>query len=249
MKGKLYRRKRSIAKRVYRKGKSPFNSYSRTKQLIKLINKVSLKKAETKQGHFNEENVNMNHNSGILRTNILYTTQGTTDTETGASNFANRIGDEVIARGIKFKFWIANKYDRPNILYRLVIFKYQSLKTPVSSDLWKGANGNKIMDDFDREAFTPLYQRIFKIQMGVSGVLKYNETLTTNYDAYKKEAFKYLSVYVPLKNMKIKYSDGGNIPKFTNVGMVLIPYDAYGTLTTDTVASVNWSYKFYFKDP
>lgn len=245
MKGKIYRRKRSIAKRVYRKGKSPFNSYSRTKQLIKLINKVSLKKAETKQGHFNEENVNMNHNSGILRTNILYTTQGTTDTETGASNFANRIGDEVIARGVKFKFWVANKSDRPNLMYRLVIFKYQSLKTPVSTDLWKGANGNKMMDDFDRESFTPLYQRIFKVQQGFSAAVAQENTAYLK----SKEAFKYLSVYIPLKNQKVKYSDGGNVPKFTNVGMVLIPYDAHGTLTTDTIASVNWSYKFYFKDP
>lgn len=249
MKGKLYGRKKSYAKRVYRKGKSPFRSYSRTKQLVKLINKISLKKAETKQTHFCEENVNMNHNSGILRRKLLQTNQGITDTDTGTSAYSNRIGDEIVARGIKFKFWIANKDDRPNLMYRLIVFKYQSLTTPTSTDIFKGSNGNRIMDDFDREAFTPLYQKIFKIQIGNSMSVKQGTAFITPADFLRKEAYKYISFYVPLKNMKIKYADGGNVPKFNDIAMYLVPYDAYGTLTTDTIASVNWSYKFYFKDP
>lgn len=245
MKGKVYRRKRSYAKRVYKKGKSPFTSYSRTKQLIKLINKVSLKKAETKQAHFSQENINLNHNGGMFITGLLRTEQGITDSDTGSSAYANRIGDEIIGRGIKFKFWIANKAGRPNLLYRLVVFRYQSLKTPVSSDVWKGSSGNKIMDDFDKEAFTPLYQRIFKIQKGFSAVA----SDATFGDQNNVECAKYVSFYINLKNQKIKYADGGTIPKFTNLGVLLIPYDAWGTLSTDTVASVAWSYKFYFKDP
>lgn len=229
--------KKSFKKRGIKKGK-----YGGTKNLISLIKKVSLKNSETKYNHSITENYNMLHNGGMIVNSLLYCQQGITDTGTGLSSYSNRIGDEVIGRGIQIKLWVANKLDRPNVMYRLIVYKYQAQSAPIASALFKGANPNRIMDDIDREYITPVYQRIFNLQVGYSASA--GGTSNTG-----KEAHKYLSVYIPLKNKKIHYADGGTLPKFFNYGYYLVPYDSYGTLPTDNIASVSHSWKFYFKDP
>jgi len=50
--------------------------------------------------------------------------------------------------------------------------------------------------------------------------------------------------------MKVKYVNTHvGQPKFIDYGVCIVPYDAWGTLETDNIASVTWSYKLYFKDP
>lgn len=227
--------KRSIKRAGISKGKS---------SLVSLIKKVALKQTETKYNHYTVENIQLNHNSGNMKTGLLYCTQGITDTGTGSSAFANRVGDEIIARGISIKLWIANKLDRPNVMYRLIVFKYQAMSVPTSSALFKGAIGNKIMDDLDKEYITPVYQKIFNLQVGYSAA-----ATATAGDTDGKEAHRYLNVWIPLKDKKIHYVDGGSLPKFIDYGFYLIPYDSYGTLITDVIASYSYQYKLYFKDP
>lgn len=155
-----------------------------TQRLVNLIKKVSLKNSETKYTHYLIENQDMNHNSGYLKLNLLQLTQGTADTQSGTSFYACRIGDEVIARGIGFKLWIANKKDRPNVMYRVIIFKYQSGTVPSSSAIFVGANGNKIMDDIDREYVTVVYQKIFNLQVGYSASVSDGSSTAYNREAH-----------------------------------------------------------------
>lgn len=236
--------KRVFKKKSYVK-KRGVRRVSRKSSLISLIKKVSLKNVETKSTHTIHENVNINHNTGYIYTNLLKTSQGITDTDTGTSAYANRIGDELLARGISIKLWIANKLDRPNVMYRIGVFKYQAASVPTLSQIFTGANGNRMMDNLDKEFITVVYQKIINLQTGVSG------TLPIGSDATKwaqKEAHKYLKLWIPLKNKKILYNNSGSVPKFIDYGFFIVPYDSYGTLTTDTIASFAYEQQFYFKD-
>lgn len=236
--------KRNYKRKTFaKKNKKPIKRFSNRKSLISLIKKVSLKNVETKQTHRIVENINVNHNSGYIFTNLLTSYQGITDTDTGAIFNSTRIGDEVIAKGISIKLWIANKLDRPNIMYRLIVFKYQSQSPPTLTTIFTGANGNKMMDDIDKEYITPVYQKLFNLQVGYSAY-----ATGTGGDTDGREAHTYKKIYIPLKNKKIVYNNGGNIPKFIDYGFALIPYDSYGTLTTDNIASFTYQMKFYFKD-
>jgi len=235
---KTYKKKPTYKKkRVYKK-----KGLSKRSSLVSLIKSISLKQVETKATHRIEENVNINHNSGYLFTNLLKTQQGITDTDTGSTAYANRLGDEVIARGLSIKLWIANKLDRPNIMFRYGIFKYQAGSIPTLSQIFVGANGNRMMDKLDSEYITIVYQKIINLQAGVSGLL------TSGSGFQNKEAHTYRKIWIPLKNKKLVFNNGGSVPKFIDYGFFIVPYDSYGTLTTDTVASFAYEQQLYFKD-
>lgn len=223
-------RKKSV-KKVYRKS-------ANSKSLISLIKQVSLKNVETKTVHKIEENININHNSGYIFTNLLRTTQGLTDTDTGLTAFSNRLGDEIMARGISIKLWIANKRDRPNVMYRMGIFKYQSGSIPTLSQLFTGANPNRMMDKLDKEYITIVYQKMFNLQNNIA----FSDATHT------REAHTYRKIYINLKNKKITYNNGGSNPKFIDYGFFIVPYDSYGTLATDNIASFAYEQQLYFKD-
>ena len=242
----VYRKSVKTAKRNFKKkgaGLRKRTSYKKN-SLVSLIKKISLKNSETKYNHISSENIQLFHNGPNLVNNLLACTQGITDNGAGTNVLSNRIGDEVIGRGISLKMWIANKLDRPNVMFRLVVYKYQSQTTPASINIFKTGSGNKIMDDIDKEYITVVYQKIFNLQVGYSAF-----ATGTGGDTDGREAHTYRQVWIPLKNKKIHYNDGGSIPKFINYGFMLLPYDSFGTLTTDNIASYTYQYKYYFKDP
>lgn len=213
------------------------------KSLAKLIQKVSLKKVETKHTHNIYENLQLNHNTPAYAAGCLATTQSVADDDTGTVNTAVRIGDEVVARGLAFKFWFANKLDRPNVTYKIVIFRYQSGYTVASPDpFYAAGTTNYLIRDLNTEQFKILKVINFKIQTSAQRI-----TATDTFQG--AEGHKAISVYIPMKNMKIKYHNGSAIPKYTNIGYTVVAYDSYGTLTTDNIASYAVNFKFYFKDP
>jgi len=236
-------RRKSVKKVTRKFVKRTRKPTTKRSSLVKLIKSISLKNAETKYNHWLVENQNMFHNLGYIKTNLLNCTNGVGESNTGTNAFNHRIGDEIMARGISIKLWIANKLDRPNVMYRLVVFKYQSQSPPVSTALFKGANGNKIMDEIDKEYITPVYQKIFNLQVGYSAY-----ATGTAGDADGREAHTYKQIWIPLKNKKIHYVDGGSNPKFIDYGFFIVPYDSYGTLTTDNIASFAYEQQLYFKD-
>lgn len=231
--------KKSFNKRAVAKAK--------TASLVKLIKKVSLKNSETKNTHQISENNDLNHNTQYLTTNLLYTRQGISDNNTGTSSYSSRIGDEVIARGIQFKLWFATKYDRPNVMFKVVVFKYFSQSTPPTTIFKSQGSSNLMLRDLDVERIKVLKMKMFNMNIGTQFAVNSATSATANMG---KESHKYLKIYVPLKNAKIKYiADDSGTPMRYDIGLAVMCYDSYGTLTTDTIASYGVNCKFYFKDP
>lgn len=219
-------------------------SLARRKRLVKLIKNVSLKSAETKNTHFIYENLNLYHNVPTVGSGYLATTQSVGENNTVVpSNIACRIGDKVVARGVSFKFWLANKLDRPNVMYKIVFFKYQSAYSPVASDpYYQQGTTNYMIRDLDVEKFKVIKVLRFNVQTSAQRI--------TSTDTFQgAEGHKPVSVWIPMKNRQIVYENGSQTPKFENLGFSIVAYDSYGTLTTDNIASFAYNMKFYFKDP
>ena len=51
------------------------------------------------------------------------------------------------------------------------------------------------------------------------------------------------------KGKKIKYDEGGTVPKFKSIGLCVVCYDAFGTLQTDNIASYAYNATVGFIDP
>lgn len=236
---------RRIAKKIYRKGKSPFKSFLNTKKLVKLINKVSLKKAETKETHRIEENINLTHNTQSIKSSLLYTQQGLGDNDTGTSSFDCRVGNEIVARGLSIKMWFANKLDRPNVMYKVIVFKYRADQVPTNIFKSQGT-ANIMLRDIDTDRYTVLAVKQFNLNQGAA------ERIITATDSFAgTEGHIYKKFWVNMKNRKIQYTDNNSgSPKYYDVGFCVCAYDSYGTVQgVDIIASYAFNCKMYFKDP
>lgn len=218
---------------------------AKRKSLVNLIKKVSLKQAETKTAFSINENNQLYHNTVSIRQDLLYTGQGITDANNGTSAFNNRLGDTVIGRGVSIKLWLANKKDRPNVMYRIVVFRFTSGDTVTANDIFYSGVANFMLKDYNTEKVKILYSKVVNLQVGASQTPTDGQNIN-----YGKEAHKLIKIWIPLKNKKVVYeSDNSGTPKWSDIGFCVVPYDSYGTLTTDNIASMSYHTKFYFKDP
>jgi len=234
-------KKRTFAKK---KSANRRRTYSKNNSLVALIKKVSLKNSETKHTHAITENVQLNHNTPVIDIIHLQSTQSVGDNNTGTSNTACRVGDEVIARGLSYKFWLANKLDRPNVMYKIVFFKYKSNTTPSApAPYYAQGTSNYMIRDLDTEQFKIV--KIVKVNLENNG----QRIITVGGALVGAEGHRSVNVWIPLKNMKLKYENGSGTPHFMDYGFNIVAYDSYGTATTDTIASYSYNRKFYFKDP
>lgn len=226
--------RRTLKRRISRKKRS----------ITGLISKIMLKKCETKNTHSISENNTLYHNGESIVAGMLQTNQGIGDAQAGVSSFASRVGDQVTARGISVKIWLANKLDRPNVMYRITIFRYgQTLTTPTTVYASQSSS-NIMLRDYDTDKIRVIKTKIINCQVGTSHSVVSQGTWTP------REAHKLVKFWIPLKNKNIKYlADNSAVPTFSDYGVSIAAYDSYGTLTTDAISSYAINYKFYFKDP
>jgi len=233
-------RKKIVKKRVTRK---PYKKNNK-KSLVQLIKKVSLKQSETKHTVYLQENIQLNHNSNAVIGSVLATTQSVSDLSNSTNNTACRIGDQVKAVGVSFKFWFANKLDRPNVMYRLTFFYYQSSQTAGDPmPFYTQSNTNLMIRDLDTEKFKIIKAFRFNLQHAAQRIITVGGALVG------AEGHRFISVYLPMRLKTISYEDGSSRPRFLDIGYSIVAYDSAGTSTADQIASYAVTRKFYFKDP
>lgn len=228
-------------KRRPRKTKAPI------KKLAAQMKTIALRQTETKKSLFQQENIQFNHNTTLYIDKLFATTQGLANPDGYNNQFQNqRVGDEIIARGAKFKFYLLNKQDRPNVHYHLYFFLYNTQLSGTSlndSQFWRGTDG--IGGNMNRLVDTPNPERIKILKtMKVGGNY-------TNAGAFNgKEKGHYREIWVPFRNRKIRYrKDGSDVPMGWDFGCAIVAYDQFSSGPLDTIASHAMSYCLYFKDP
>ncbi len=227
--------KAALMKSLFKQGRShPGLSRNQAKSVRKIAKKTVMGLAETKTVGKQTENVQLFHNKALYVENLLACAQGTEDANNLASNKV-RIGDSIKLTNCNIKFWLSNKLDRPNVMYRLIMFWYDT-PTTLTDAVCFFTQSNKMLDRPNNESISIIDQKyIFSQAMYLNGTEKFEHsqlaTLKGNW-----------------KGRKIQYDEGGDKPKKRSIGVCVVCYDAYGTLQTDNIASLAYNYNTNFKD-
>lgn len=225
---------KKIHLKLKKRPRNPGLSKTQAKSVRKIAKTTVMRMAETKVFGDDEENVQLYHNKPLYLSNLLACKQGVKD-DNGLVAKDCRIGDQISLVNTNIKFWLSNKLDRPNCMYRLIMFWYDSSLT-LSDLICFFTQTNKMLDRPNNEQISVIDQKyIFSGPMYLNGTEKFEHsqiaTLNGNW-----------------KGRKIQYDDAGTIPKKRTIGVVAVVYDAYGTLQTDNIASLAYNYNVKFKD-
>lgn len=227
--------------------KKPVRKRAPTNRLAmaRMMQRISLRQCETKIASQATEQtgINLFHNKTHYVKNLLNTIQGVTNNP-GTEELANRLGNEVVARGLKIRFQVISAPEHPNFNFKYFVFRYETSKSLDDPLFWCGpagfgGNQNRMLDFVDTRNITILK----------SGLVQNRNKLPID-PQFGPVNNCYRDLWIPLNNKKIKY-DGNDSPnpKYTTIGMALVPFDANNTLETDIIAFWNYTTRFYYKDP
>ncbi len=218
-----------------RKKKAKGLSKQQVKSVKKIARSVAMSIPERKTFGFQEENIQLFHNKVHYLPAWLRCKQGTADPNNLSAQLV-RVGDEFYLRNVNIRFWLSNKLDRPNCMYKCYLFWYDSGLT-LSDALCYFTQTNKMLDRVNNENISIIDSKtIFSGPMYLNGTEKFEHsylcTLKGNW-----------------KSKKITYDEGGSVPKKRDIGTMVVAYDAYGTLQTDNIASYAYNGNVVIQDP
>jgi len=219
------------------------------------VNRVLLKKAETKYFDRGVEHNQLYHNTGF-GAGI-----GPTFPVASIPNFfnpwinivqgtgrQNRIGDKITPRGMRLKMYIANKADRPNTMVRIIVAVLPKVLNGsivgCQFDPFQGANsglcGNNMLLPADTDKGVKfLYDKIHHM----TG----SQRVTDNPAA--KEQTKVIKLWIKSRRgTPIVYDTTSTDIVNKPIAVYAIPYEQFSTLTSDNIASVACFQRLYFKD-
>lgn len=226
----------------------------RGKSLTSKIKQVSLAQCETKTAGqelgaiSGSAAVDMYHNRTHYVANLMKTLQGVT-ANPGANEVDNRVGNEVIARGLRIKLQFISDPAHPNVNIQGYVYKYESGEAQNDAAFWAGPSGAggtmiRFLDAPDTRKV-----KILKSFRVTNQNVSFNAPQTTvAASAYVHNVYK--DIWVPLKSQKVKYQgNNSGLPKYKDIGMCFVCFDANNTSQTDILSYLSYTVKFYFKDP
>ena len=222
------------------------------------VTRVLMKKAETKYYDRALENHQLYHNlgsniGGLVPVNVTSIPQffnpwafiGRGDQR------SQRIGDKITPRGMALKLYLANKFDRPNTMIRLIVAVLPKLVNGVVTTAQfdpfqianSGSNGNNMLFSADSNVGVKfLYDRIIRFNTAVAVPLAGGA-------GNNKENTKVIKLWIKRKRSRdIVYGDLALDIVNKPLAIYAIPYEQYSTFTTDNIASLAGYMRLYYKD-
>jgi hypothetical protein len=216
------------------------------------------KATETKFFDIAVENAQLYHNIGYHTTTPTVLSVPSSDSTffnpwadiPAGTGRANRIGDKITPLSMNLKIWLANKADRPNVMYRVIVVRcpksfgttimnYNNIYPFQLSQIGTTGNCMVLPLDYDK-GFKPYYDRVFNVQAGFS-------TLWGNTSG--KEVHKIINLKIKRRSRNSIVFDSSDGRIVNNpLALYIIPYDSYGTLITDNIASYSYYCRMYYKD-
>jgi len=225
-----------------RTGKRSKTSLSRSQKMEvrKIAEQVVDEEIEDKSSVSTSENVQLFHNKALYEGKLIGSqiAQGVQDGDqsaTGTGLTTIRVGDQISLKNVNIRFWLSNKLDRPNVMYKGVLFWYPQGVSPSDTTVYK-TQSNKMLDRYNNKVIRIIDQFIVKS--------------TNNYavDANNHEHSYLATLNKSYKNKKITFDNNGQVTKGWEIGFALVCYDAYGTLQTDNIASCAFNVQVTFQD-
>lgn len=212
-------------------------SRAQRSEVRKLAKTVADGEVENKRAVEIHENIQLIHNKPVYVSNIYgILAYGNQDgTQAGGGNLPVRVGDRIEIKNINVRFWLSNKLDRPNVMYKGILFNYPA-GASVNDGLVYFTQTNKMLDRYNDKAIKILDTFILKSEeMYDNGTEKWEHSyLATLNKSYKGKKITYLQ-------------NSNNVAK-ENLGFAIVCYDAYGTLQTDNIASFAYNIQLTFED-
>lgn len=252
------RTRSSYKKRTTRRGKFSRRAGARS-SLKSKITQVLMKKAETKYFDIGVQNVELYHNCGQFITLFPGYTTSVVDwfnpwskIVKGDARF-NRIGDKITPRGMSLKIFLANKDNRPNTQYRVIVCTLPKVTggtiTTARHEPFQIANSgaapdnNLLLPADNDQGVKFLYDKIHAMGPTHPG------SFTNVSDWIRKERTKVIKLWIKRKRssdiiFNTTSTDIVNKP----LAIYIIPYEQYSTLETDNIASFTGVMRMYYKD-
>jgi len=207
------------------------------KEVKKIAQKTIDTNVEDKRKVYLNENLQLFHNKPAYIGKFLSDLAQGPNTGTGGVKQTVRIGDRVKLKNINMRFWLSNKLDRPNVMYKGVFFWYPvDLGSAITdADVYMTAQ-NKMLDRYNFKRIKIIDTFIVKS--------------TNNYavDANNHEHSYLATLNKSYKSKYIQFETNSAKAKGWELGYSLVAYDAYGTLQTDNIASYAVNSQLTFED-
>lgn len=214
-----------------------------------------MKTAETKYYDISFENEQLYHNSGTFQLlwpgyvrSIPQWFNPWGVIQKGDERF-ERIGDKITPRGMSLKLYLANKLDRPETKFRVIVAILPkvvagSITIPRFDPFQisnSGVNGNNMIQPADTDKGVKfLYDRI--VTMG-------SATPFRGTGGFEKEKTKIIKLWIKRKRSRnIVFDTTSNDIVNKPLAVYVIPYEQYNTLNTDNIASCAGFMRMYYKD-
>ena len=230
--------------------------FSRRKTTFKArVNRVLMKKTETKHFDIGLENKQLYHNLGsgvgaVPPTTVTSIQDWFNPWEYIQQNTSRqgRIGDKITPTGMSIKMYFANKYDRPNTMVWLIVALMPktiqgsvtgTAQNPFQIPNLYSLNNHLVMPADGDKGIKFLYDRIIRMGAGQK---------FTHVDS-AKEPTKVVKLWIKRKKSSAIIFDQstGNIVN-RPIAIYAIPYEQYNTLQTDNIASCAGFMRLYYKD-
>jgi len=222
-----------------RKGSRKNNSLSKKQKMevAKIVNKKMDARDEDKRLVYLQENIQLYHNKPIYVGNFLSDIQQGTSTGDDGTTKKCRVGDRIRLKNINMRFWLSNKDDRPNVMYKAVLFWYQqNISSAITDDIVYMTQQNKMLDRYNDKSIKIIDTFIVKS--------------TNNYavDANNHEKSYLATLNKSYKSKYVQFETNSKYTKGWELGIALVCYDAYGTLQSDNIASYALNSQLTFED-
>jgi len=262
-------------KSAYLKGQTqrsrPFNKRTRTQTgryprsaptFQSAVTQVLMKRAETKYFDIGVENVQLYHNLGettLLAPGSITSIANwfnpwskiTNATLASAVSRFGRIGDRITPRGMSLDIYMANKYDRPSTMVRIIVAilpknNAGSVTTNVFNPFQSvnsGALGNNMLRQADKDKGVKfIYDKIHRFEQ--QGIAQ-----SSGPGFPSKEQTKVIRLWINRKNSRdIIFDSASNDIVNKPLAIYAIPYEQYSTIETDNVTSLAGQMRMYYKD-
>jgi len=227
-----YNKKQTYKKRVPKK-----STRITKKSVTKLVKKLIYKQSESKSKTYDWGKTELYHNVrnfiGDINTSFAMPSQGSGDN--------NRIGDRIKLSGFKLRLLCGQKYDRPNVTWKIYI-----IKQPINystGNTFRTVTGNCLLDPPNLDQCKVL--KAYTWKPNGSTMLVSNGTTASQ---LSKEYTFTKSFWIPYRREYKFQVDGQQVHQDTPINIVAVAYDAYGTVITDNIAYVQIFQEMFYRD-
>lgn len=229
MKRKYSSKKRSYKKKRFVRRKTA----ARAKRFAKAVKRVVMKTAEPKCAHYPMAASTLYHDTIFyyrLNDSGVMPSRGVSDTQ--------RVGDQINLTGFRVRAQITQIPDRPNLSYRWWFVEVPKGTAYSYGNWFDPTTNNTQLDDVNKDLVKVIksgHWRPNQASLATAGVRGYGFTKR---------------LWCPRKKIvKFGPADGATTHNDNDVYLMIAPYDAYQSLTTDAVCTFQGALDVFYRDP